>query len=97
MPEPLSAFFDPLTEAARIAATGPISPAGRAAFLGIGAAVDGMPPAARRAAIWAALFRLAEDEPAMALHGLAAAIRAERDAAIRATEPRRRQQPPPPL
>ena len=69
MPDFTPASDDPLTMATQVAATGPISLAGRWAFRGAAAAVAvaGIPPAARPAAIRAAL------------------LRAERDAAIQAS------------
>jgi hypothetical protein len=89
MSEPASRFAALLTEAEQIAATGPISPAGRWAYRGIAAAVAELPPGLRRAAIWAALGRLAEDDPAVALHGLAQMLRVTTDAMIQATSTRR--------
>jgi hypothetical protein len=87
MPDFMPASADPLTMATQIAATGPISLAGRWAFRGAAAAVAvaGISPTARPAAIRAALARLADDDPTTAVHGLAALLRAERDAAIQAS------------
>ena len=86
MPDFMPALADPLTMATQIAATGPISLAGRWAFRGAAAAVAvaGISPAARPAAIRAALARLADEDLTTAVHGLAALLRAERDAAIQA-------------
>lgn len=71
-----------LLPAARMLATaGSISPAGRWAYRAASLAAAHLPPAARSAAVRTALARLAEDDPAAALHGLAAAIRTEEHAA----------------
>ncbi len=51
-------------------------------------AVAGISPAARSAAIRAALARLADEDLTTAVHGLAALLRAERDAAIQASRSR---------
>ena len=77
-----------LPPAARMLATaGSISPAGRWAYHAASVAAAGLLPTARPAAVRAALARLAEDDPAAALHGLAAAIRAEERAAITTSSP----------
>ena len=87
MPDFMPTLADPLTMATQVAATGPISLAGRWAFRGAAAAVAvaGISPAARPAAIRAALARLAYDDPTTAVHGLAALLRAERDEIGRAS------------
>ena len=68
-----------------LAMSGRISPAGLWAYHSISAVAAALPLAARSAAVRAALARLAEDDPAAALHGLAAAIRAETKAASQTT------------
>jgi hypothetical protein len=87
MPDFTPAWADPLTMATQIAAIDPISLASRWAFRGAAAAVAvaGIPPTSRPAAIRAALARLAGEDLATAVHGLAALLRAEQDAAIQAS------------
>src|SRR5689334_20397935 len=70
-----------LDEARRLAARGPVSIHGRAAYLGAVAALPGPP-----AALVAALLRLAGQDRALGLHALAAMQRASVDAAIRGAE-----------
>jgi hypothetical protein len=71
-----------------LATAGSISPAGRWAYHAASVAAAPLPPAARSAAVRTALARLAEDNPAAALHGLAATIRAEEHAAITTGSPK---------
>jgi hypothetical protein len=71
-----------LDEARRLAATGPVSPAGRIAYRAVAAAIPGPP-----AALVGALLRLAGEDRDLALHGLAAMQRAATDAAIRRMAP----------
>jgi hypothetical protein len=71
-----------LDEARRLAVTGPVSPAGRIAYRAVAAAIPGPP-----GALVGALLRLAEQDRDLALHALAAAQRAARDAEIRRMAP----------
>jgi hypothetical protein len=68
--------------------TGSLPDEDRARWLADGG-VAHLPPGARSAAIRGAIGRLAEDDPVTALHALAAALRGERDALIRAAHPDR--------
>jgi hypothetical protein len=70
----------------RLAEGGAISPAGRWFAAGVAAGVAHLPPGARYAAIRGAIARLAEDDPVTGLHALAAMLRMQRDALIRAED-----------
>jgi hypothetical protein len=87
MPDRASPLASLLPAARMLATAGSISPAGRWAYHAASVAAAGLLPTARPAAVRAALARLAEDDPAAALHGLAAAIRAEERAAITTSSP----------
>ncbi len=87
MPKHASPLAALLPAAHYLAIDGRISPAGLRAYHTTSTVAAALPLAARAAAVRAALARLAEDDLAAALHGLAAAIRAETEAAIQTTEP----------
>ena len=82
MPKHASPLAALLPAARHLAMDGRISPAGLWAYHTTAASAAALPLAARSAAVRAALARLAEDDLAAALHGLAAAIRAETEAAM---------------
>ena len=82
MPKYASPLATLLPAAHLLAVDGLIMPAGLGAYHAISVAAATLPPAARPAAVRGALARLAEDDLAVALHGLAAAIRAERKSAF---------------
>lgn len=79
---PLAAL---LPAAHLLAISGRISPAGLWAYHTASVAAAALPPTARSTAVRAALARLVEDDPAAALHGLAAVIRAETEATAQAS------------
>jgi hypothetical protein len=87
MPKHASPLAALLPAAHHLAKAGRILPAGLWAYHTASAAAAALPPAARSAAVRAGLARLVEDDPAAALHGLAAAIRAETEVAIQTTAP----------
>ena len=90
MPKHASPLVALLPAAHYLAIDGRISPAGLRAYHTTSTVAAALPlaaRAARAAAVRAALARLAEDDLAAALHGLAAAIRAETEAAIQTTAP----------
>jgi hypothetical protein len=87
MPKHASPLVALLPAAHYLAIDGRISPAGLRAYHTTSAVAAALPLAARAAAVRAALARLAEDDLAAALHGLAAATRAETEAAIQTTAP----------
>jgi hypothetical protein len=87
MPKHASPLVALLPAAHYLAIDGRISPAGLRAYHTTSTVAAALPLAARAAAVRAALARLAEDDLAAALHGLAAAIRAETEAAIQTTAP----------
>jgi hypothetical protein len=72
-----------------LAESGVISPAGRWFAAGAAACLAHLPVKDRDAIIRGVIARLAEDDPATALHALAAALRMQRDALIRAAQPDR--------
>ncbi len=67
--------------------SGAISLAGRWFAAGAAACVAHLPRVGRSAAIRGAIGRLAAEDPETALHALAATLRGERDAMIRAAGP----------
>ena len=69
MPNRASPLASLLPAARMLATAGSISPAGRWAYHAACVAAAGLLPTARPAAVRAALARLAEDDPATALHG----------------------------
>ena len=87
MPKYTTSLAALLPAAQYLAVDGRILPAGLRAYHTASAAAATLPLAARSAAVRAGLARLVEDDPAAALHGLAAAIRAETEAAIQTTAP----------
>jgi hypothetical protein len=87
MPKHASPLAALLPAAHYLAMAGRSSPAGLWAYHTTSAVAAALPLAARSAAVRAALARLVENDPAAALHGLAAAIRAETEAAIQTTAP----------
>jgi hypothetical protein len=87
MPKHASPLAALLPAAHCLALDGRISSAGLWAYHTTSTVAATLPLAARSAAVRAGLARLAEADPAAALHGLAAAIRAEMGAAIQTTAP----------
>ena len=87
MPNRASPLAALLPAAHLLAISGRISPAGLWAYHSASVTAAALPPAARPTAVRTALARLVEDDPAAALHGLAAAIRAETEAVTQTRTP----------